>query len=146
MSVSQWGGLLVVTLSLGVMSSGLSGTALADKDQRNVIAPASAGPTEGPPAAVAPAVVGLPEAVDRLQQSQQLAALPVDWAGLKAFYASQGPALWVTPTGYSALGSLLIRQVPKAAAAGMTVPAEVQSLWPRCRCRSQSSRPPTPKY
>ena len=73
-------------------------------------------------------MVGLPEAVDRLQQSQQLAALPVDWAGLKTFYASEGPALWVTPTGYSALGSLLIRQVPKAAAAGMTVPAEVQSL------------------
>jgi L,D-transpeptidase YcbB len=128
MSVSHWGGLLVVTLSLGLMASGLSDAALADKDQRNVIAPAVEGPTEGPPAAVAPAVVGLPEAVDRLQQSQQLASLPVDWTGLKSFYASEGPALWVTPTGYSALGSLLIRQVPKAAAAGMTVQAEVQSL------------------
>jgi murein L,D-transpeptidase YcbB/YkuD len=129
MSVSRWGGLLVTTLSLGLMASGLSEAAFADKDQRNVIAPAAKeGPTEGPPAAVAPAVVGLPEAVDRLEQSQQLAALPVDWAGLKTFYASQGPALWVTPTGYSALGSLLIRQVPKAAAAGMTVSAEVQSL------------------
>ena len=128
MSVSRWGGLLVTTLSLGLMASGLSEAALADKDQRNVIAPAVEGPTEGPPAAVAPAVVGLSEAVDRLQQSQQLAALPVDWAGLKAFYASQGPALWVTPTGYSSLGSLLIQQVPKAAAAGMTVSAELQSL------------------
>jgi murein L,D-transpeptidase YcbB/YkuD len=127
MLVSHWGGLLVAALSLSLVTSGLSDAAYADKDQRNVIAPASAGPTEGPPAAVAPAVVGLPEAVDRLQQSQQLAALPVDWAGLKAFYASEGPALWVTPTGYSALGSLLIRQVPKAVAAGMTVPAEVQS-------------------
>ena len=75
---------------------------------------------DGPPAAVAPAVVGLPEAVDLLQQSQRLAALPVDWAGLKAFYASEGPALWVTPTGYSALGSLLIRQVPRAVAACRT--------------------------
>ena len=128
MSVSRWGGLLVTTLSLGLMASGWSEAAFADKDQRNVSAPASAGPTEGPPAAVAPAVVGLSEAVDRLQQSQQLAALPVDWAGLKAFYASEGPALWVTPTGYSALGSLLMRQVPKAAAAGMTVSAEMQAL------------------
>lgn len=123
MSVSHWGGLLVATLSLGLVGSGLSDAAFADKDDRNVIAPAA----EAPPAVVAPAVVGLPEAVDRLQQSQQLAALPVDWAGLKAFYSSEGPALWVTPTGYSALGSLLIKQVPKAAAAGMTVPAEVQS-------------------
>ena len=128
MSVSQWGGVLVATLSLSLVASGLSDAAHADKDQRNVIAPAVQGPKEGPPAAVAPAVAGLSEAVDRLQQSQQLAALPVDWAGLKEFYASEGPALWVTPTGYSALGSLLIRQVPKAAAAGMTVPAEVQSL------------------
>ena len=125
MSVSRWGGLLVTTLSLGLMASSLSEAAYADKDQRNVIAPA--GPTEAPPAAVAPAIVGLSEAVDRLQQSQRLAALPVDWAGLKIFYASGGPALWVMPTGYSALGSLLIRQVPKAAAAGMTVSADVQS-------------------
>jgi murein L,D-transpeptidase YcbB/YkuD len=128
MSVSHWGGLLVATLSLSLVASSLSDAAYADKDQRNVMAPASARPVDAPPAAVAPAIVGLSEAVDRLQQSQQLAALPVDWAGLKAFYASEGPALWVTPTGYSALGSLLIRQVPKAAAAGMTVSGEVQSL------------------
>src|SRR5687768_12678258 len=106
MSVSHWGGLLVATLSLSLVASSLSDAAYADKDQRNVMAPASAGPVDAPPAAVAPAIVGLSEAVDRLQQSQQLAALPVDWAGLKAFYASDGPALWVTPTGYSALGSL----------------------------------------
>ena len=128
MSVSQWVGVLVATLSLSLAASGLSDAAHADKDQRNVISPAVQGPTEGPPAAVAPAIVGLSEAVDRLQQSQRLAALQVDWAGLKAFYAGNGPALWVTPTGYSALGSLMNRQVPKAAAAGMTVPAEVQSL------------------
>lgn len=126
MSVSHWGDLLVATLSLGIAVSGWSGAALADKDQRNVIAPA--GPTEASPAAAAPVVAGIAEAVDRLQSSQQLAALPVDWPGLKAFYAGEGPALWVAPTGYSALGSLLIRQVPKAAAAGMTVSAEVQSL------------------
>jgi murein L,D-transpeptidase YcbB/YkuD len=128
MVVARWGGVVVATLSLGLVASGLSDAALADKDQRNVIAPAAEGPTEAPPAAVAPAIAGLAEAVDRLQQSQQLAALPIDWEGLRAFYASEGPALWVTPTGYSALGSLLSRQVQKAAAAGMTVPAEVQSL------------------
>ena len=124
MSVSHWGGLLFATLSLGLMASGLSDAAQADKDQRNVITPAAA---REAPAVVAPTVVGLPEAVDRLQQSQQLASLSVDWTGLKAFYAGNGPALWVTPAGYSALGSLLIRQVPKAVAAGMAVPAEVQS-------------------
>ena len=74
MSVSHWGGLLVTTLSLGLVASGLSDAALADKDQRNVISPAVQGPTEGPPAAVAPAIVGLSEAVDRLQQSQRHAA------------------------------------------------------------------------
>ncbi|HKP25062.1 MAG TPA: L,D-transpeptidase family protein [Dongiaceae bacterium] len=124
---ARWGGVVVATLSLWFVASSLSDAAYADKDDRNVIAPAVEGPTEGPPSAVAPAVVGLPEAVDRLQQSQKLAALQIDWAGLKAFYASNGPALWVTPTGYSALGSLLIKQVPRAAAAGMTVPADVQS-------------------
>ncbi len=43
MSVSHWGGLLVATLSLGLMASGLSDAAHADKDQRNVIAPARRG-------------------------------------------------------------------------------------------------------
>src|SRR5262245_15414356 len=124
---ARWGGVVVATLSLGLAASSLSDAAYADKDDRNVIAPAVEGPTEGAPAAVAPAIVGLPEAVDRLQQSQQLAALQVDWVGLKTFYSSNGPALWVTPTGYSALGALLIQQVPKAAAAGMTIPAEMQS-------------------
>ena len=124
---ARWGGVVVATLSLGLVASSVSDAAYADKDQRNVIAPAVEGPTEGPPAAVAPAIVGLSAAVDRLQQSQRLAAMPVDWAGLKAFYASEGPALWVTPTGYSALGALLLRQVPKAAAAGMMVPADMQS-------------------
>lgn len=127
MSVSHWRGLLVATVSLGLMASSLS-EAYADKDQRNVTAPAATlGPTEGPPAAVAPAVPGLSEAVDRLQQSQQLASLSVDWPGLKAFYSGNGPALWVTPTGFSALGALLIQQVPKAVAAGMPVSAQVQS-------------------
>src|SRR4030095_403379 len=119
---ARWGGVVVATLSLGLVASSVSDAAYADKDDRNVIAPAVEGPAEGSPAAVAPAVGGLPEAVDRLQQSQQLPALPVDWAGLKAFYASEGPALWVTPTGYSALGSLLIKQVPQTGADGVTGP------------------------
>jgi hypothetical protein len=60
MSVSQWGGLLVATVSLGLMASGLSGTAHADKDQRNVIVPAAQGPAEAPPAAVPPQSLGSP--------------------------------------------------------------------------------------
>lgn len=127
MSISRSGGLLVAVLSLG-LASGWPSAALADKDQRNVIVPAAEQPADAPSAEIAPAVAGLPEAVDRLQQSQRLAALPVDWAGLKAFYDSEGPALWVTEAGYSALGAQLLRQVPRAAAAGMTVPADALSM------------------
>ncbi|HEY3144806.1 MAG TPA: L,D-transpeptidase family protein [Dongiaceae bacterium] len=83
--------------------------------------------TVAPPAAIeTPAIVGIESAVDRLQQSQRLASLPVDWAGLKSFYVGGGQALWVTPTSYSALGSQLLYQVPKAVAAGMPVSADIQ--------------------
>ncbi|WP_162916588.1 L,D-transpeptidase family protein [Dongia deserti] len=82
-----------------------------------------------PPAAVAPAISGIEAAVDRLQQSQRLAGLSIDWPGLKSFYAAGAPALWVGPTGYSALGSQLQQQVPKALAAGMPVPADIQAAW-----------------
>ena len=126
MSVSHWGGLIVSTVCLVLMSSGLSGAALADKDNRNVPQPVQSD-TIAPPSLPAMEVAGIDAAVERLQRSQRLAGLPVDWAGLTAFYASGAPALWVTPTGYSALGSLLLLQVPKAAAAGMPVPAEIQS-------------------
>jgi L,D-transpeptidase YcbB len=126
MSVSHWGGLVVGTLCLGLITAGLSDAAHADKDQRNVLPPPRS-EVIASPTAPAPEVMGIDAAVDRLQRSQRLAALPVDWLGLKAFYASGAPALWVTPTGYSLLGSLLILQVPKAAAAGMPVPAEIQS-------------------
>ena len=126
MSGSHWGSLVVSTFCLVSVAFGLSGTAFADKDERNVIVPVE-GPATPHPAAVAPAVVGIEAAVDRLQQSQRLANFAIDWPGLKAFYAGGAPALWVTPTGHSALGSQLLHQVPKAVAAGMTVPAEIQS-------------------
>lgn len=99
--------------------------ARADKDARNVTAPRAAAPA--PEVSPAPTVVGVDAAVDRLEDSGRLATLPVDWPGLKAFYAAGGPALWTTPSGYSALGAQLILQIPKAAAAGMPVAAEVQS-------------------
>jgi murein L,D-transpeptidase YcbB/YkuD len=126
MVVSHWGGALVGACCFILVASGLSGAAVADKDQRNVMLPAEV-PSTVPPAVETPVVVGVEAAIDRLQRSRRLASLPVDWAGLKSFYASGGPALWVTPTGYSALGSLLLLQVPKAAAAGMPVAAEIQS-------------------
>lgn len=99
--------------------------ARADKDARNVTAPRAAAPA--PEVSPAPTVVGVDAAVDRLEDSGRLATLPVDWPGLKAFYAAGGPALWTTPSSYSALGAQLILQIPKAAAAGMPVAAEVQS-------------------
>ncbi len=130
MSVSHWGGLLVTTFCFAFVASGLSDAALADKDQRNVAQPIP-GEVVAPPVAptMAPSVdvVGIEAAIDRLQQSQRLAGLTIDWVGLKAFYAAGAPALWVAPTGYSPLGSKLLTQVPKAAAAGMPVPAEILS-------------------
>lgn len=126
MSRSQWGSLVAGTVCLAFVASGLSGAALADKDERNVTLP-STDQTVAPSIAPIPDVVGIDAAIDRLQRGQRLAGLPVDWAGLKAFYAGGAPALWVTPTGYSPLGTQLIQQVPKAAAAGMPVSAEIQS-------------------
>ena len=121
-----WGGLVLTTFGLAVVASGFSDAALADKDERHVRVPLDV-PSAPPPAAVAPAVVGIEAAIDRLQQSGRLANLSIDWTGLKSFYANGAPAVWVTPTGYSALGFELLRQVPKAAAAGMPVAAEIQS-------------------
>jgi L,D-transpeptidase YcbB len=105
----------------------VSWVALADKDDRNVTLPAGAAtlPVQTSPAAE---VVGVDAAIDRLERSGRLANLPIDWPGLKAFYAAGGPALWTTPNGYSALGAQLVLQVPKAVAAGMPVAAEVQSV------------------
>jgi murein L,D-transpeptidase YcbB/YkuD len=125
MSRSHRGGVVIAAVCLALAASGLSDAALADKDQRNVAVPA-AGLPAAPPVTQLPAVTGIDAAVDRLQQSQRLASLPIDWAGLKTFYAGGGQALWVTPSGYSALGSQLLFQVPKAVAAGMPVSAEVQ--------------------
>src|SRR5262245_47341240 len=124
MSRSHWGGVFVTTISLMLAASGLSDAAHADKDQRNVAIPPE-GETAAPPVVQVPAITGVDAAVDRLQQSQRLASLPIDWAGLKTFYAGGGQALWVTPSGYSALGSQLLFQAPKAVAAGMPVSADV---------------------
>jgi L,D-transpeptidase YcbB len=130
MSGSWWGGVAVSAFCLVLVTTGLSDAALGDKDQRNVPVPSqSAAPPVAPTLVPVPEVEGIEAAVDRLQQSQRLAALPVDWTGLKASYAGGAPALWVTPTGYSVLGLQLLHQVPKAVAAGMPVPAEIQSAF-----------------
>ena len=120
------GGGVVSTACAVLAALSLSGVALADKDDRNVFLPVES-PAAPPPAAAIPAVPGIEAALDRLEQSQRLGGLAIDWAGLRSFYASGAPALWVTPTGYSSLGSQLLRQLPKAAAAGMPVAAEFQS-------------------
>ncbi|HEV8389975.1 MAG TPA: peptidoglycan-binding protein, partial [Dongiaceae bacterium] len=112
-----------------LVATGLSGAAFGDKDERNVPASPSAAPPVAPTLVPVPEVVGIDAALDRLQRSQRLAALPIDWSGVRAFYVGGGSALWVTPTGYSVLGLQLLHQVPKAAAAGMPVPAEIQSAF-----------------
>jgi hypothetical protein len=128
MSVSHWGGLLATTLSLGLMASSLSEAAIADKDERIVIAPA-VGRADGRSRRLRSRLrwSGCPKRSTGCNRASNSLPCRSIWAGLKAFYASNGPALWVTPTGYSALGSLLIKQVPKATAPGMTIPADVQS-------------------
>ena len=126
MSFSRCGGALVAACCLILMVSGVPNAALAERDSRTDPIPAQR-QTTAPTIAPEPAVAGIDAAIDRLQRSQRLATLPVDWAGLKAFYAGGGQALWVTPSGYSLLGSLLILQVPRAVGAGMPVPMELQS-------------------
>src|SRR5262245_15601698 len=126
MSGSLWKGVTVTAACLLLISTGWTGAAFGDKDQRNVGAPSeSVAPVA--PAPTVTNIAGIDAAVDRLQQSGRLATLAVDWIGLKSFYAAGAPALWVTSTGYSPLGLQLIHQVPKAALAGMPVSAEIQS-------------------
>lgn len=127
MSGSRTGRLVAGAICLAIATAGASGLARADKDQRNVMLPGAGEAAATPETIEGPQVVGIDAAVERLEQSQRLAGLPVDWAGLKAFYAAGVPALWVTPTGYSALGSQLIHQVPKASVAGMPVSQEIQA-------------------
>lgn len=108
-------------------SLGFSSAAVADKDDRNVLQPLQA-PAAATPAIQSPAVAGIAAAVQRLQQSQRLAGLAVDWAGLQAYYAGSGHALWTTADGYSPLGAYLQRQLPQAIAAGMPAKPELRQL------------------
>ncbi len=117
MSVSRWGGLLVVTLSLGLMASGLSEAALADKDQRNVIAPARSGRRKGRRPRSPRRWLDSPKRSTGCNRASSSRPCRSIGPASRPSTPAKGPALWVTPTGYSALGSLLIRQVPKAAAA-----------------------------
>lgn len=103
----------------------LSGAALADKDERNtptIPSATTAAPSVPPPAMV----TGVELAAARLEQSGRLAGLPVDWPGVKSYYAAGGAPLWTTPAGYSALGLQLAQQLPRAVAAGMPASPELQ--------------------
>lgn len=117
---------LILAWCLGglLAAPAFSGPAWADKDQRN--APATAPVTAAPSAQAAPAIIGVDAAVIRLQQSQRLTGLAVDWPGLQAYYGAGGPALWTTPDGYSPLGAQLQQQLPKAIAAGMPANAALR--------------------
>lgn len=117
--------LLLACCAAGLAAT-LSGAAWADKDQRNVplLNPANA----TAPSAAAPAVSGIDAAIQRLQQSNRLTALAVDWAGLQSYYTAGGPALWTTGTGYTVLGAYLQRQLPNAILAGMPAERSLRQL------------------
>src|SRR5215510_4794118 len=98
MSGFRWKGAAVGVACLALIGTASIGSAMADKDNRNTLVP---GATSAAPATEAISVPGIDAAVDRLQQSGRLSNLPVDWVGLKSFYAAGALALWVTPTAYS---------------------------------------------
>jgi murein L,D-transpeptidase YcbB/YkuD len=104
---------------------GWSGAAWADKDQRNSQVPSAAVPSAAP-ADQGLTVSGIDAAVAKLQQSQYLAGLAVDWPGLQAYYSAGGRALWTTASGYSVLGVHLRQQLSKAIAAGMPANPQLQ--------------------
>src|SRR5689334_6777894 len=86
-----------------LLSAAHADVALADKDDRSTtVAPPPLSTI--PPTAQAPAVAGIDLAIDRLEQSGRLTGLPVDWAGVKSYYAAGGIPLWSVPEGYSLLG------------------------------------------
>ena len=120
---------MVLAMCLGGLLAmpAVAGSAWADKDERN--APAvETPPAAAAPAIQAPAVSGVDAAILRLQQSQRLAGLAVDWTGLQTYYAAGGAALWTTESGYNVLGAYLQRQLPKAIAAGMPANQALQQL------------------
>jgi murein L,D-transpeptidase YcbB/YkuD len=75
------------------------------------------------PAPIQAAVPEISAALDQLQADPALAGLPIDWAGIKAYYAAHGnAALWTTGNGYSILGQAWIVQLPRALHAGLALP------------------------
>jgi murein L,D-transpeptidase YcbB/YkuD len=71
-------------------------------------------------------VPNIAAALDQLQADPALAGLPIDWAGLKAYYTAHGnAALWTTANGYSILGQAWIVQLPRALHAGLALPQPV---------------------
>lgn len=107
-----------MSLALACMLA-LPGLAWADKDDRNAPPPAPTVAPSAVPQVSTPAATAIAAAVEQLEQGGKLKALPVDWAGLRAYYASGGGALWTTESGYNILGAHLQQQLPRAIAAGM---------------------------
>jgi murein L,D-transpeptidase YcbB/YkuD len=115
------GALILAAASLGSIL--LPGSAAADPSDRVPLAkpddqsvPALAAPITGPVSEIA-------GAFDALQADPAMAGLTVDWAGLKAWYATHGnAALWTATNGYSVLGQAWIVQIPRSLKAGMKLP------------------------
>jgi murein L,D-transpeptidase YcbB/YkuD len=110
--------LVLASSFCALLVTGLSNPAWADKDTRNTTAPGTT-PAPVAPVVLPPSVAGVDAAVLKLQQSQRLAGLAVDWPGVQAYYAAGGQVLWTTPSGYSILGVHMVQQLQQAIAAGM---------------------------
>jgi murein L,D-transpeptidase YcbB/YkuD len=89
--------------------------AFADKDNKAPYQPAPA----AQPAPLDIALPGVDAALARLQSDPDWSQTPVDWAGLNAYYAQGGRAIWFTPTGPTALGAALPARLAGAIGAGM---------------------------
>lgn len=104
-----------LTLALLVVSSGTWQRATADSspDVTAKIETVRAG-------------TGIVEAMGRLRADGFLHGHAIDWQGLAKFYQDRDRGIWVSATGYSALGTRLVRQIADAETAGMEVPPEAR--------------------
>lgn len=119
----------VCVASALLLSAANADVALADKDDRTTtLTPPPLKTTSSSATPQAPVVAGIDLAIQRLEQSGRLAGLPVDWAGMKSYYAAGGVPLWTVPEGYSVLGAGLVNQLRRAIAAGMPATPQLQQL------------------
>lgn len=86
----------------------------------NMLAGLAAG---GMPAVPMVSLPGIGQAVADLSSRLSDSGLAIDWAALRAFYEAGGAPIWVTENSFSPLGVQLAQQLPKAAEAGLKLPA-----------------------